>query len=539
MSFLWTTSLGPVVWLALAAFALITIGRRLPAPIRPVAPAWVMGLALFAWLLLRLRPGLAPQFWSWRTTLGLKAMLGFQLDGWAWLAGFGILLLALIATILPGWRQKPGFVDSRHWALLAAAAALLIVLSTTWNSLLAAWTLMILASGLIAGSENSGSARAWSLGALSTLFLMAAPLFNGSGSLETPLQTQQFNVQAQLLLVAAALIPLGAYPFHVWLTPQAERSPGRQLALHLVPGVAVLHLLGRFDLPLLASQAWAPLAVGALLGSALAAWADHDPRRTWNFVLINRATWAILVLGLTDAAPPAAAILPLISLTLGAALWAVARVARWRYRWNLPLWLSLAVIMGLPLTPAFAPTSALGQLSGSLITLPGWIIVLLAQSLLLAALLRRQPPPDEPGSTTFLAPRTLVLSLAALVGLALWWGALPASVASLGGIAPDGAFAGLLAQFRLAGLSGWLTVLIPLALGLILSRLDSQLFSAVRGWQNNTARAAGLGWIYGLAGQVMHNVAVGLSFLADLIDGAGQFGWVLLAAIIAWLLLAA
>jgi len=478
--------------------------------------------------------------WEWQAPLELGTAFGFKLDGWVWLSGFGISLLAFTAVVLPGWRWRPGFIDPRLWSLLTVAFALLVVMSDTWISLLAAWVLMTLFLGLTAGATSLSSTKAWSAGILSTLFLIGASLLNGVDSLNIALRGQPLNAQAQLLVVLAAALQLGVYPFHLWLVPETRCSPGRHLIIHLVPGLAALQLLGVFDLALLASQAWTPLAIVALLGSALAAWADPNRDRAWVYVLINRSVWAVLILGLTRLPAPAGAIYPLAVLALGGALWAITRVSPYRSRWSVPHLLAAALFLSLPLTPGFISNLVLGQLAGSIIGLPGWILVLLAQIMLVAAMFRSTNPQaveddEQPNRTS----RFVAIALVMVALLTVWWGVFPANLASLAGYAPSEAFVGLLAQLQQAGWAGWVTLLLPIALGLLIAIFDERLFGALRGWQMNLAHIAGLGWLYEGLGRIFVAVNTGISSLSDLLDGAGQFGWVLLAALVAWILLAA
>ena len=302
--------MGALSVLIIGAGLLILFGQRLPDRWRTVVPAWLTAIALILWIILRFQAERPMSLWEWQAPLELGTAFGFKLVGWVWLSGFGICLLAFTAVALPGWRWRPGFVDPRHWSLLTTALALLVVLSDTWISLLAAWALMTAFLGLAAGATSSGSAKAWSVGILSTLFLMGASLLNGVDSLNIALRGQPLNAQAQLLVVLAAALQLAVYPFHLWLVPETRRSPGRHLIIHLVPGLAALYLLGVSDLTLLSSQAWAPLSIVALLGSALVAWADPNRDRAWIYVLINRSVWAVLILGLTRLPAPVGAIYP-------------------------------------------------------------------------------------------------------------------------------------------------------------------------------------------------------------------------------------
>ena len=529
--------MGPLAVLILSASLLILAGRRLPDHWRTILPSWLIGVTLLLWIVLRFQPAHPMSLWVWQAPLGLSTAFGFTLDGWAWLAGLGMILLAFTAVALPGWHSRPGFVDSRHWSLLALAFALVVILADTWISLLAVWAALMLFLGLAAGGVTSRPAKAGGVGILSALFLVMASLLNGLDSLGAVLSGQTLNAQAQLLIVLAAALHIGVYPFHLWLVPEQRRSPGRHLILHLLAGLAALHLLGRFDLPLLASQAWVPLGIVALLGSALAAWADPDSERAWVYVLINRGVWAVLIVGLTRLPLPLGAIFPLAVLALGGMLWGIARVAPFRSRWSPPHLLAAAVFMGLPLTPAFAPNLMLGQLAGSLIGLPGWILALLAQTLLVAAMFRQpRAQTSEADAASPGVPRgvTIALILAAL--LTVWWGVFPAGLANLTGQALAGVLVNPLAQIRNAGWLGWVTILLPLLLGLPLALLDERLFGHLRGWQTNLATVAGLDWLYGGLERILRLVITALGALSDLLDGAGQFGWVLLAALVAWIL---
>lgn len=529
MAWLWTIPLGPVVWLTLGALLLMLFDRRLSPRVRQAGPSWLAGTALLFWLLLRVQPAYAPRFWAWRTPLGLDALWGIEFTGWAWLTGGLLLFLLLLALRQPGWARRPGFVDARHWALLLVAACLLSLLAAVWLLLIGVWLILFLLLGLLAGGDARGGSAIWPVGVIAAFLLLAAPLFNGPGSFDTPIQGQQLRAAAQLLLVLALLAPLAAYPAHGWLAAAAQPSP----LLHLAPALAALHLLGRFALPLLANQAWALWMVAALLGSALVAWADPERARAQRYLLINRAVWALLVMGLTRLPAPAHALLALSALGLAACLWLLAPQIPSRFAANVTWWLALALFAGLPLTPGFAPTLALGRLAGTTLGLPAWLLALLAQSLFLAALLRWPRP--EPAPTQFGRGWQILFLLP--VAAALRWGMAPDSLAVMVGVGGSTEFAEV-AVAAGAGWAGWLTLLLPLAAGLFLASNDQRLFAALRGWQASIAGIASLEWAGALLHRGTQTVALVLGFFADLVDGAGQFGWVLLSLLVAWLLFA-
>lgn len=541
MTFFWISPFGPIVFLAIGGLLLVLLDRRLP----PRRLAWVsfaiMGLAWLFWLALRLRPDFESVQWLWSPPLSLPASLQFRLQPSSWLAGLAALLVAFVALSLPGWNRRPGFVAARVWALFLAAQALLVLLAGNWLTLLGLWVGLVLLAGLVAG--GAASVRVWSYGVLASLFLISAPLFNGGRSLESPLENLALNPQAQFLIILAAAITLAAYPFHLWLFPMAGQgdeempSAGQQLAMHLLPALVVTYLLGLFDLPLLATQAWAPLATVALLGSALAAWAERDDRRAWIFILVNRSTWALLVVGLAQANEPSASmftpLLVALSLGLGASLWVLASVDRRPLRRNWPLWLGAAVMYGLPFTPGFTPNLGLAGLTGAWLAVPGWLVLLLAQSLFVVALFLRSAnlPPER--TSADLGPRAVFIATVVCVSFFLWYALAPQAASNLVGAAAQTGGS----RFGGANLLQWITVLVPLALGLLLARGDQRWFGGWRNGQHSVAKVAGLSWLAAGAGSVTHLLRVGLSYVSDLVDGAGQFGWVILVVILAWLLL--
>ncbi|MCO6452702.1 MAG: hypothetical protein J5I90_18110 [Caldilineales bacterium] len=536
MTQLWNSPLGPFVWLAGSAIVLLVLGKyRRELRLSNAMPATVTGIALLLWLILRFQADQPELLWSWRTELGWEATLRIHLDGWSWLAGLGVLLISFVAVALPGWRWQPGFVDPRIWVLLSASAGLLVLLSGTWLTLLACWVLLMLAAGLIA-DETAG--LVWAMGALTVLLLLLAFLVNGSDNFGSVLESLSLNIQAQFLVVLAGVIALAVYPFHLWLDADSPRAPGRQLAIQLAPGIPAFYLLGRFDLPLLSSQVWVTLVVIALFGSALAAWAFQDERRSSTFLLINRCTWAVLALGLARSPAPTGGIFPLALLMLGAALWTTAGVAQWHYNWRWPAILGILVLFGFPLTPGFLPNLLLGTLASTSIGFAAWLLVLLAQSLIFTALLlRRYPQPEEPGTPTAFAPISLALTLALSAGLAIYWGVFPAALVNLAGTTEN-----LTTDIRAAmsgfGLSSWLMILLPILFGALLALADVRLFANLRDWQETVAQTAGLRWLYAIVGRGLALLAYPMGFVADLIDGAGQFGWVLFVVLVALILFA-
>ncbi len=566
VTFVWTSPLGPVFLLVAGALLLVAGGRHVRR--WPLLPVGIAGLTLLDWLVLRGTLDRAQLFWSWSAPLSLPTVLGLELPGEAWVVGLVILLLLPVLLVAPGWEVRPGFADPRAWALLLVGAALLVLMAGNWLTLLPVWTALGMLMGLVIGAPGAGRVWAWAM--FSGLAMMAAPLFNGGRSLEMPLATAVLNAQAQWLVIVAAAIPLATYPFHLWLSGIAATTTtatARLTAGHLVPTLAILALLRRLDLSLLASQLWVPLGAMALLGSALAAWACRREGLSMTLLGVNRATWAMLVMGLE----PSQALLLVFTLGLGTALWWLGHWLRRHMGWRWPLGLAVAVLVGMPFTPGFAPTLTLARLTAVPVGVFGWLAVLVGQSLLVATLLRQfaEAALPEPMAPTAMpssasqampsAPRSglrpwgpvrwrgrelLLIRLGALIltaGLTLAYALHPGILVVLGGtdvettgISRQGSALTLPAQ---AGWGGWLTLVLPLGMGWLLSRHDERWFGSLQRWRETVGRVATLNWLSRGLGRVGHYLVIGLGYGADLVDGAGQFGYVLLVILLAWLLL--
>jgi hypothetical protein len=538
MNVLWTTPLGPIGLLLGGGGLLLALQRHLSTRWRQILPVALVVAGMAAWLLLRFQPQGEGQWWVWLAPLELKTALGLQWNGWVWVVGWLLFLAALTALVLPRWRTRPGFSPPAFWTPMLLAASLLVITATTWSTLLSAWALMVLFAGLLVGTHGDDAPRAWTMLLLSVLFLLAAPLFNGVESLLIVLSTEPLNLQAQLLLLLAVVIPLGVYPFHLWLDTDAPRPAGQQLALQLLPALAALYMLGKFQLPLLSSLSWIALVVAGLLGSAMAAWLSDDHARKWLYVTINRATWVTLALSLFRNEPVASLIFPLTTLALSMMIWALVSSGDRRLSRGWARWLALVFMMGFPFTTGFALNHSLSRLATSVIGFPVWVLVLASQTLLVAAVLHPTPENgDEDATSDFLPANRLVWTMVLVVLFGVWWGFFPSSLARTVGLTLPPAYASVFAQIRTAGvLTGWMTLLLPLILGWLLARGRQRFLSGMESWQHRIADIVSLLWLEKLLRAGLHYLSVFVGFGADILDGAGQFGWVLVALLLLWLI---
>jgi len=532
MSALWTSPLGPVGILLGGGPLLLLLQRHISDRLRQRLPILVILVGMAMWLLLRWQPQGTGQWWLRQAPLGLETALGLQWDGWAWLTGWLLFMAALTALILPQGKTRAGFTPPAFWIPLLLAASLLVVTSATWSALLTAWTLLLFFTGILAGTPSEAAPRVWTHLLLAGLLLLLAPLFNGLGTLDVILNATPLNLQAQLLISLAVILVIGAYPFHGWLVSSEARARGPQVALHLLPALAAMHLLSRFLIPLLSSFSWIALGIAGLLGSAIAAWAAEDDDVAWVYVAINRATWALLALSLSRETGVYRSIFPLTTLAIALMVWGL--IAGNRKRWS--PFLALFFLLGFPFTPGFPLTHSLAQLATSVLGFPGWILILLAQTLLVAAVLRPGRQTSTPAEQSAFGERGAMWMFMLAAAFGVWWGISPASLLNAAGLSPAGMHMDVFSQIRIGGLlPGWVTLLLPLLLGWALARWRDRLFAGLETWPQRIASVANLRWLENLLAAGLHYLSLAFGFAADILDGAGQFGWVLLALLILWL----
>ncbi len=513
--------------------------RHLSRRLQQALPVAGIILAMLLWLRLRWLPPGAGQWWLWQAPLGLETALGFQWNGWTWIAGWLLFLAALTVVLLPQWKPRPGFFPIQFWILWLLAAALLVVSAATWSTLLIAWALLLFFTGVVAGSPPRSAPLAWTMLFMAGVFLYLAPLFNGFGSFTLMLQAETLNLQAQLLVSLAVMIVVGAYPFHVWKTASEQRAPGHQLALHGIPALAALHVLSRFDIPLLSSFSWISFGIAGLLGSAIAAWLSEEESQVWDFVAINRATWVMLALALSRDAGLYRYLTPLTALGVILLVWGLFRTHSARTHPLLKL-MVLAFMLGFPLTPGFVLNIHLAQLATSVLGFPGWILVLLSQTVFVAAVLRNraagESTPAMEAEQDDLPTSRFTWMMVLVVAFGLLWGAFPNVLARTAGLSPTDLYASILVPIRSAGLlTGWMTLLLPLLLGWLLARWRPRLFAGLDAFTRRVADIAKLQWLVRGLETGFHYLAISVGFAADILDGAGQFGWVLLVLLILWL----
>jgi hypothetical protein len=195
--------------------------------------------------------------------------------------------------------------------------------------------------------------------ALLLLWLAALTLPEATGT--TGLDLRGWPVLTRSLLLLAAVIKVGAFPFHLWRPLSRSFSPLLAPLVYAAPATAGAALLVRLEAATDITLAFAlPLSLAALLGllwSANAAWRHSDDRLRMAAVLaVGQA--GILLLAGTWAGPEAIVAEARVLLLAGGVLLLAAQLGDGDLLRKLGPLLAVASLAGLPLTAGFAGRTA-------------------------------------------------------------------------------------------------------------------------------------------------------------------------------------
>jgi hypothetical protein len=514
--------------------------------------------------------------WAWQPLAVAGSEMDWWLDGWSWLVALLLLLLTATTLILGQSTPRPEGADLPTIrriprTLWLSAAALAFVFSANVLTLASCWVLLdgALALRMRSNDSEQPAGRAWSLLSLSGLAVLIVLLLLGEHGIHTALASGPFDRTELGLLWLAALVRAGVYPFHLWLTGHESLDLGDRTALHLIAPLTGLWLLARVHEVAgpnwLRRPEWAALGALALLGSALAAWTTDDPQRRWRWIAVNRASLVVMAAYIADATGPAALAWALVTFALGLALLGAGQAAREAWGWKWPLWLGVLTVWGLPGTPGFLAHAALVlpvRVPGALLFFG---IIVVAETLLMAslwglatgeseALVSVHTPTASREAQPFGRRATLdggtvspvrwssLLGFSALVLLlavpTVGWGLAPRQLGSLLGLPAAADQMRNLFQIMLeARRSVWGVLILSGVAGVGLGLYRKQIFAGMRGWQEGISALVGLEWFYGIIALGFALFGSGLRYFANLGEGQGYLGWLMLAALLLWVLL--
>lgn len=502
----------------------------------------------------------------WQPLLQKGANLLWVGDGWNWyisglvllLGGLGILLEMNTDRSLRAQRANVRIHVSLAVHLGILGASLLFVGAGNLLTVVMTWVvvdILVLVRSAVRVEPPAATralaavqeGRAKGLSLIGALLLMIALLLAGPDGPGQPLQGGVIPLESALLLVLAAVIRAGIYPFHLWLMPSDVQQVdlAERLLDHVVPVLGGLWLLGwatglgadYFVMrPVLVG-----LAVLALFGSALAAWSAREQPYHTTFVLIASAALGLLVGLLAYNPGPSALIWPTTVFALGGGLWLVGERVWEGWGWQLPVSVGALALAGVPFTPGFLAQPALSRMltSGGIFT-TFFAFYVLAQGLQIAAMLRSWEREPRTGAITLRegdTVRLLVASFALGLPLAVA-GFLPRSLAALASL--PNALPPLLGSppIVVAEMPVWIVLVLPLTVGIGLVYLRPLLWGLVGGpFLERLGRFARLEWLFDLSWWGVNQGSNLWGNALRVVEGPGYLGWAAVLALLGYLLI--
>ena len=519
------------------------------------------------WLLLGLRTQNEFPIFSrpWQPLLQSGTNLVWIGDGWNWYISGLILLLGSVGILLDfggdttpsgqlsvGAYRKTGSSLAVHLGFLGTA--LLFVGSGNLLTVILTWVmmdlLMLVRSAMRPDDSDNALAltvrdnRAKGLSLLGALLLLIGLLPAGPLGPSQQLDGGTLPLETIVLMLVAAAIRAGSYPFHLWLLPtENERVDlSERLLDQMVPVLCGLWLLGWTvalggEEVLLRPEVLAVLLL-MLLGSAMAAWTAPDQPNHTTFVLITSTSLAGLAGVLGFNLGPSALIWPTTAFALGGGLWLVGERVWQEWGWQMPVSVGALALAGVPFTPGFLTQPSLSRLltSGGIFSLL-FVLYVIAQTLQIAALLRswgaerRNPPVLQPVAVA----RLLVACIA--LGLALTFvGFLPLSVttiASMPNAIPERLGS---PPTVVADRAVWITLLLPLGLGIGLAVLRPRFWRFLSVWPARLSHFTRAEWLFQVSWWSINRASEVWGNAVGVVEGSGYMGWLAVFILLAYLL---
>lgn len=554
---------GPALILLFGAAVEVLIGRWVRRP------GWLTGLALAflgiaVWLFVGLRTEpIVPTFSRpWQPPLQTGTNLVWVGDGWNWYLSGLLLLLGAVGILLDlnrvasnGSNMSRRVHSSLAVHLSVLAAGLLFVGSGNVLTTMLTWVLLdlfIILRGTVhseatleAGGFQTPQHQARGLSLLGALLLLIGLLPAGPLGPSQALSGGELPPETAGLMLLAALIRAGIYPFHLWLFPADRRrvEVSDRLLDHMVPVLCGLWLLG-WTVALgreyihMQPDIVALLCL-SLLGSAVAAWTAKEQAYFTTFVLVTSAGLVALTGALAYSLGPEGLIWPTTAFALGGALWLVGEEVYETWGWQIPVSVGALALAGVPFTPGFLTQPALARMlrpDPLFLALFGAFVV--AQSFQIAALLRSWSDVDRKGPAV-LQPAVVVRLLAATIALLVPLGTigfLPRIAAGLASM--QDAIPPMLGNppSVVAEMPVWIAVVTPLLLGIGLVITRPALWSAFGGVLDRIGVFARLEWLFQLTWWIIDRISDAWGRALLTVEGAGYVGWVAAFLILGYLL---
>ncbi len=490
-------------------------------------------LAAVAWP----KPAASGVISAWEPLALFGSPLAYHADGLA--HPFARLLALLVLALACSLAGRVGRSEGHLYAalFLPLAAALSFVFSANLITLSLSWVLLDLALCLGAAlSGDGGATRSLAANYLAGLALLVAVLLAGEPGQQLFLWAEPLPERVLPLLLIAALVRAGFYPFHAGLAMGDGRRPEVRAALLLAPAVAGLYLLARlttlFGGQPVGVEVFTTLAAASTLASAVLAWL-REREAVWPWLVINGVGSAFVLWTASGGGEAAVVLWPAANLILALGVLFVERRAAVSLtghdgerlaRLAAP-GLAVASLLGLPFTLGFAARWTCYRL----VPWPTLALLVLADTFLFAALLRlwESSPTDEPAPERWIeAVRLGGVALLAVPLLAV--GLFPSLLAPRPATLVTPALSGpVLVAFALPLLAGYgLHLQRQAVLDRFRSAGDDFAVGLALGWLHR-----GLGWVAVRAGSLVRGAV-------ELAEGEGYVAWTALVLILMYLFVA-
>jgi hypothetical protein len=553
--------IGPSVVLLLGAATALAAGRWVRRnDLLTVTALAFAGFAALLFVALQFQPVIPTFSRPWQPLLQGAINLYWISDAWNYYVSGLILLLGGLGILLDRNPRTAGGQSARLGAMLSAnltvlAGSLLFVNSGNLLTALLCWVFLDLAILLRAAIEpiqspsesglqlRNNEARILSM--LGALLLLIGLLPAGASGPAQEFSRGTLPQETLFLMLLAAAIRAGVYPFHLWLLPRTRSTINlsERLLDHMAPVLCGLWLFGwTFSLggsAIVVQPLVLTLLALTLLATSIAAWTAEDQLHYVTFVLVGSAGVAVMAGGLASTPGPAGMFWATTAFALGGGLWLVGDQVWRAWGWQLPVSFGALALAGAPFTPGFLAQPSLARLlTGGIVFWPVFLLYVVAQGILVAALLRSWSTPEQgaaqdlPQSYTL---RLLIASLALGLPLAIS-GILPQFTETLAGlpntISPDLGNP----PSAVAGVSVWVTLGLPLLLGFGLVWLRPRIWPRLQAWPNRISRFTQLEWLFRFSMWGIDRLALAGNNAVHVVEGAGYLGWFLIFMLIAFLL---
>ena len=494
----------PASMVTATVVTLLWLPARAQLPLTFSASPWLAGLRLPGWTL--------------------------RVDAFAWEISLSVLILVTAVTLYRGHGEQHLLPDrlplpAGALALLFGLAGLVTLWANSLPSLLSGWTLLsavFFAVLLSSPTIRERPAALWTrLGAawmaLFFLWLAAATLPQPAGA--GGLAIQRWPVLTRSLLLAAALLQLGIFPFHGWRPLDATLSSRMAALTHTIPAAAGALLWARLEANSDIGLGFAlPLTLLGLLGlfaAAYRAWSHPNAPERVAAVLVMGQASLILLAGMWAGPEAAVAEGRVLLLATGLLLLAAPALKEARPLFRAGPLLAALAMAGMPLTAGFRGRALLystWQGEGHSI-------------LILTALILHLP----------LAAAALIL---VLDGVRDHFELSP-TVADFASAAPA-----LVPVFGLPAVSGlgnasalsWIAVLLPIVAGAAITQYTDEAYQVQRLLRAALAvKVPAIGEVRTLVRASARSLSQVIRQAAVAVEGESGFLWLLLLLVIVWL----